>query len=148
LRKVRSYVYIYTCGVLRESLQAGLNDPTGNFGEFDLNLTFDLNDIDLWQIRPVAGTPGVRLHVCAKFGEDRIIFVNLTFDLTLTFDLNDLDLCQIRPLSGTPGVRLHVYTKFEEFKESIHVELMWVLINQRLYRRYFTACAPYKPATW
>jgi hypothetical protein len=75
-------------------------------------LMFDLNDLDLCQIRLVTltGTPGVRLHVCAKFG-DRIIFVNLNFDLNFTFDLNDLDLCQIQPLSDTPAVRLHVYAK-------------------------------------
>jgi hypothetical protein len=47
--------------------------------------------------------------VCAKFGVDWVILVNLTFDL------NDLDLCQIRPHSGTPGIKPdYMSEKFDE----------------------------------
>jgi hypothetical protein len=63
---------------------------SGHFWGFDL---FDLNDLDLWNIRPLSGAPGASLHPCVKFGEDRAIFEDLTF---LSFDLNDLDLWIIR----------------------------------------------------
>jgi hypothetical protein len=42
----------------------------------------------------------------AKFGDDWVIFVNLTFDL------NDLDLCQIWLLTGTPELE---YTCVQNF---------------------------------
>jgi hypothetical protein len=66
--------------------------------------------------------------VCAKFGEDRAIFVNLTFDL----NYNDLDLCQIRPLSGTPGVRLHVCAKFRD-DGAIFVNLTYFAVKTKLF---------------
>jgi hypothetical protein len=67
-------------------------------------LTFgisDLNDLDLWNIRPPSGAPGASLHPCVKFGEDRAIFEDFTFLtlMTLTFGKSDP--------SGTPGASLY-----------------------------------------
>jgi hypothetical protein len=63
-----SYKQFSTCGICRRWGKFWWS--SGHFCEFDLylNLTFDLNDLDLCQMRPLSGTPGVRLHVCAKRG--------------------------------------------------------------------------------